>query len=290
MSFRSRHHSLFGVAALVVFAGAAPFSAVRAEDFAKDVPDRVWVDVGGQANQISTQAAVGTASGIGVTVNFEDIFDLPGRQFTARMLGTARISPKRRYIDFGYVDIDRSGSRVLQDDVEFAGYTFLAGGSVKARLATQLIYTAFRYDFLHQESVRISGSAGLTFMRLKTSLAGEGGFVEDPNGVPITSDFRKVASTGAPVPMVGLNLDWALTRRLVVRTYYRFFRLNASGLNGGMYENGVRLNWYLARYFGLGVGFDRTDLKLKELELDNGNKLKFDYAITGVGLYANIAF
>jgi hypothetical protein len=40
----------------------------------------------------------------------------------------------------------------------------------------------------------------------------------------------------------------------------------------------------------LGVGYDKTDLKIKELKVGNGNVLKADYAIAGAGLYVNLAF
>jgi hypothetical protein len=90
--------------------------------------------------------------------------------------------------------------------------------------------------------------------------------------------------------MVGLNLDWALTRRLVLRTYTRFFRLNLDSFNGGLNESGIRLNWYFVRHFGLGLGYDRSDLNIKEIKVGNGNIVKADYVVTGVGLYANLAF
>ena len=131
----------------------------------------------------------------------------------------------------------------------------------------------------------------MTFLRFKIALNADGAFVLDPNGEPITDElFRREGSAGAPVPMIGLNLDWALTKRLVVRTYNRFFNINVSAFNGGLYESGVRLNWYFARHFGLGLGYDRTNLRLKELKVGNGNIVKAGYEVNGIGLYANLAF
>ena len=123
MSFTNRRSSLRGIAIAAALVGAASFSTAHAENFATDVPDLIWIDVGGAANQVSTDVAVRGPNGVGATVNFEDVFDLPGNKTTARMLGTVRISPKRRHIDFGYVDIGRSGSRVLDKDVTFGDYT-----------------------------------------------------------------------------------------------------------------------------------------------------------------------
>ena len=261
-----------------------------ADDFAGDVPDLVWIDVGGAANDVTTDITLRGPSGIGATVNLEDVFDLPGNKTTARMFGTVRISPKRRWIDFGYVDISRSGTRVLDEDVEFGDYTYHAGGQATAKFGTQFMYAAFRYDFLHEEKVRISGSAGLTFIRLVLSVKGESGFVTDENGAPVTNDFERKGTGVAPVPMVGLNLDWALTRRLVVRTYSRFFKINVDAFSGSLNENGIRLNWYFVKNFGLGLGYDRTHLDMKELDVGGGKIMKAEYTVNGIGLFANLAF
>ena len=285
MSLRTRF-----LPSVVVLAALASISAARAEDFAGDVPDRVLIDVGGSFNEVSTDVAVRGPSGIGATINFEDVFDMPGSKTTARMIGTVRISEKRRWIDFGYVDINRSGTRVLDKDIEFGDYTYQQGGEVKARFATQFAYTAFRYDFLHEDKIRISGSAGLTLLRFVVSVDGQAGFVQDSTGAQVSTDFQRKGSAAAPVPMIGLNLDWALTKRLVLRTYTRFFRLNLSTFNGGLNESGMRLNWYFAKHFGLGLGLDRSDLQVKELKVGNGKIMKAEYLVTGAGLYANMAF
>ena len=242
MLFGTRRLALLGIAAAVIVAGAALCPPVHADDFAGDVPDRVWIDVGGSANDVSTDVALRGPNGVGATINFEDIFDLPGNKTTARMFGTVRVSDKRSWFDFGYVSIDRTGSRVLDADVTFGDYTFQEGAEVAARFSTQFIYAAYRYDFLHEDKIRISGSVGMTWIRLKTGLIADGAFVLDPDGATVGGGvFNKNASVGAPVPMVGLNLDWALTRRLVLRTYSRFFKLNLDKFNGGLGEAGFRL-------------------------------------------------
>lgn len=290
MRVKLRHFSLIAISLSIVFAGATAVSSARAEDFAGDVPTLVWLDAGWSRNDVSTSVAFLGENGVGATIDFEEIFDMNASRSTARMFGTARISPKRRYIDFGYVDISRSGTNVLAKDIEFGDYVLNAGANVTAKFDTAFIYAAFRYDFLHLEQVRISGSAGLTWLNLSTGLSGSGDYTDPDGNQVVAGSFDKENSVGAPVPMIGLNLDWALTRRLVVRTYSRFFRLNVDSFEGGLNESGLRLNWYFAKHFGLGLGYDRTDLRLKELDMGNGETLKANYNFSGYGLYINLAF
>ena len=289
MKFSSRCTSMFGIAALVVFVGAVSITSVRADDFAGDVPTLVWIDAAWTANEVATDVALQGKNGIGATIDFEQVFDMNSNRSTARMFGTARISPNRRYIDFGYVAIDRSGTRIIDQDLQWGDNTIQAGADLTAKFNTGFMYAAFRYDFLHLEQVRISGSAGLTWLQLSTGLSGTGTYTP-VGGVETTGSFNKEGSAGAPVPMVGLNLDWALARRLVVRGYSRFFRINITEFNGGLYEAGIRLNWYFAKHFGLGLGYDRTDLRITELKVGDGNIVKANYGFSGAGLFINLAF
>jgi hypothetical protein len=289
MKTGSRRLGLYGLAAVLAFAGVASVSAVRAEDFAGDVPDRVWIDFGWSDNELGTSASFSGPNGVGAVIDFEDVFDIPGTKATGRMFGTARISEKRRWIDFGYVNMRREGSRQLDNDITWNGYTITAGSFVKAKFNTAFIYAAYRYDFLHLEPVRISGTAGLTWINFSTGLSANG-TINNPDGSFFGSSYDRNGSVGAPVPMIGLNLDWALTHRLVVRSYTRFFRINMSSFNGSLNEAGMRLNWYFAKHFGLGLSYDRTDLDLKELKLDNENIVKANYYFNGASLFINLAF
>jgi hypothetical protein len=275
-------------AAMLLPAALLITPVTRAEEFADKIPDLVWVDIGGTVDELTTNVGVTGAKGIGATIDFEQIFDLPGSKTTFAIQGTARVSEKRRHVDFGYVNIDRSGTDVIDQDITWGDYTLKANANVTAEFNTQFIYFAYRYDFLHVEQVRISGSAGASWVDLGTGLKWNGDYV-DPDGNQVTGSGDKSTSIGIPVPLVGFNIDWAIAKGLVFRSYYRFFRLNASGINGGMYESGVHLNWYFIKNLGIGLGFDKTELRLNEYKKGN-DTARADYIISGIGLYATLAF
>jgi hypothetical protein len=271
-----------------VIGTAAALAPAHAEEFANKIPDRVWVDLGGSTNELSTTVAVTGQNGVGAAIDLEDVLDIPGSKTTFQVQGTVRVSEKRRWVDFGYVNIDRSGGRTIQQDIQYGDYNFAAGGTLNASFNTSFIYGAFRYDFLHEDKIRISGSAGASWTDLGVTLAGTGTF--DNGSGPVAGSYSVKESIAVPVPLVGLNFDWALAKGLVLRSYNRFFRLKLSNIDGGMWESGVHLNWYFIKNFGLGLGYDRYTIKLNEYTTSQGDKGKFNYSVSGLGLYATLAF
>ena len=271
---------LFGMLVLPAVA-TAPASA----EMPGDVPDRWRISLGGIAADSFTEGGLGsTAAGIGVSINFEDIFDLPESKSTWRFEANWHIN-KRQYIDFGYFELNRSASRVLQQDVEWGDFTFLANGNVTADFKSSFPYAAWRYDFLQLPEVRISGSAGINYLSLEAGVMADGSVVSPPASG--TVDER--VSIGFPVPQIGLQLDWALTKRLAVKMYIRQIYVNASGIDGGIGESAARLHWWCSKHFGISGGLDKESIDLKKYT-SGDTQARFRYEVRGFSFYFNLAF
>jgi hypothetical protein len=266
----------------VLLAGAAS-SALAA--LPGDVPDKWRFSIGGMAADAFTEAALSSSTaGIGATVNFEDVFDLPTDKTVGRLEGYWRIN-KRQFLDFGYVDIDRSSHKVLQEDVEWGDRVFQTGGDVSASFNTRFPYVAWRYAFLNLEQVRISGSAGISYLGLSASLKANGA-VTNP---PASGTVEEEGSIDFPVPQFGLQLDWALNRVLMLEMYIRTIYIDAFDLRGGISESAIRLHWYFTKHFGMSAGIDKESIDIKEYT--SGDKqARFRYEISGLAAYFDFAF
>ena len=209
-------------------------AAVPARADFGDVPDRVQISIGGTAAELVTQGTLTSEDvGAGAAIDFEGLFNIPGSKSAGRLDGFWRFG-ERHYLDFGYVQFNRSGSREINEDVAWGDFTFQAGALVTATFDSQFPYAAYRYDFLHEDRVKISGSAGISYMEIAPSLSATGN-VTGPNG-PVSGSVEEGTNVQFPVPLIGLRLDWVLRDRLSVETFTRFFRLDADSFNGGMRE------------------------------------------------------
>ena len=273
------------VAALLALASGIPARA----DLPGDVPDKIRLGIGGIAAETYTDAGLGsTTTGIGATINFEDVFDLPESKDVWRFEGNWRLN-KRQFLDFGYLELNRVGSRILEQDVDWGDFTFLANGKVTSTFESNFPYAAWRYAFLDLPQVRISGSAGIVYLSLKTGLEANGN-VQDQNGGAVAGDVNETVSVSAPVPQFGLQIDWALNKKLAILLYMRqIYISDLAGIDGGIGESAARLQWWYVKHAGLSVGLDKESIDLKSYE-SGDTKARFRYEVRGFSLYLNFAF
>jgi hypothetical protein len=273
---------------LLCLAGAALVAGPGFAEYPGDVPDRVQVQLGSLIARLDTEVGANVADGaIGTTIQFEDAFGLPETMAVFRVEGTWRIHG-RHLLDFGHFQFNRDNTTRLTDDIVFDGNTYQANAEVRGTFEARFPTVAYRYEMLQLPQVRIAVSAGVCYLRLAASLEASGG-VSTPIGVPITGTFEDSEELEYPVPLVGLRVDWAISRRFAMQLYDRYFYLDRSDLSGDMVEGGARIDWFFSRHLGAGVGFERTTISIRSYENDNIDA-RFNLTSQGVNLYLKAAF
>jgi hypothetical protein len=176
---------------------------------------------------------------------------------------------------------------VLDENINWGDFEFQAGALVTANFKSNFPYVAWRYSFLDLPEVRISGSAGIVYLSLEAGLLADGTVATQP---PTSGTVDETVKASVPVPQVGLQIDWHLTRRLAVLLYSRqIYVNNIAGATGGIGETAMRLQWWYVKHAGLSFGLDKESIDLKSY--DNGDtKAKFRYEVRGFSLYINFAF
>jgi len=118
------------------------------------VDQPVVIQLAGAWNSFDTQARLdvtrnGLAS-IGTTLDMEQFFGVPVTQWDFRADGSWRIS-KRNYIDFGYASLNRSGTRAIDVDVVWNGYTYKAGATIDGKFDNTYAYVGWHYDIFRAD-------------------------------------------------------------------------------------------------------------------------------------------
>jgi hypothetical protein len=252
-------------------------------DFPSGIPDRLQLGIGGMQGTFATGGAFGPSDGrLGVMIVFEDALDLRVHDSFLTTDGFWRFGG-RHYIDFGYVNIERHGRKVVDQDLSFGRYTFHVGSTADSWFDSRFAYVDYRYDFLQVDPVRISGSAGLNIERIAAGISATGN-ITDQNGNVVNGQATSESKYNLPVPMLGLQLDWALSRASVLQTYTRAFWIDLSTIRGGQSDFVLRYHWYFVRNAAAGIGFERISLNLPKY-IENNEVQRFAYSIQGLMLY-----
>lgn len=271
--------------------GALPGRAQQAGDreggFPGDVPDKLHVYVGGVYATFDTSFSYNPSeSGVGLALNYE-AFGLPESGIDPSLGGRWRIS-RRGSLYFGYNGSSREGNIALEEDVEIGDYTLLASTHLAIDFEGNIVHAGYRYDAYDNGEVRIAGSAGLSWVELKTGFQAEGA-VLDPHGQLVTGVYAESYSVSAPAPQIGFAIDWAFSRRAEARVYLRTLYVDLGDVRGNFTSGGAEAVWFPWRQLGFGLGFERTDVDLREYQGDDFYA-RGGFGQSGAQLFLEVAF
>jgi hypothetical protein len=195
---------------------------------------------------------------------------------TPRIEGYWRFADQHR-IDFGYVDISRTGNITTTHDITIGDTTFPSGTVVNAEWGSTIVKLAYAYSLYRVDEIEVAVSAGLHSS--KTSFA----------VVAPTAAISKTAGFTAPLPVVGLRIDYALTERLHARVNNDLFFLDSlGGVSGSLDDFEVQLEHRSFEHLGFGVSVNRTTTQFSYAK--GTTTASADSEINGFTFYATFSF
>lgn len=278
------------VAAAIAAATLAAPAAVAA-DFPEGFQNRFQFEVSGAWDNFDTEARLdATRNGIvslGTTIDFEELLNVPNDKEHFRLSGQWRFS-KVSYVQFSYETIARSGSRVADRDITWGGSTFHLGGRLDGAFDSDEAYLGYRFDMFRADNVLVGGTVGFAYWAVDASLTGTG-TVTKPDGTTATASGTTGFDVKAPVPVVGLAVDGAISSKVTFDFYVRALFLNVEDFAGGTISGGLSAKWYFAKNFAAGGGVDLRSIRIKEYREDD-KTFYANYTIAGPRLFLGASF
>ncbi|HTS02677.1 MAG TPA: hypothetical protein VMN04_09150 [Thermoanaerobaculia bacterium] len=285
----------FGALAFTVaaFGLGAPALAIdnTFSEFPEAVDQPIVIQLAGVWNSFDTQARLdvtrnGLAS-VGTTIDLEQLFGVPTTQWDFRGDGSWRIS-QRNYFDFGYSSLNRSGTRAIDADIVWNGYTYKAGASIDGKFDNYYGYVGWRYDIFQADNVRVWAGLSIAYEHLDTALNGQAQ-ITNPDGTITKGVVLNEFSVGVPAPLIGLGFSGAISKHWTMDFYTRAIGFSTTDLAGSILETGLSFGWYPTRNFGVAGGADLTKINLRKYKNDN-QTVSASYAYTGPHLGLVVGF
>jgi hypothetical protein len=252
----------------------------------KENKDKPWehfsLSLGGFATAINSDVSIG-AEGLGISVDVEDALDMDSSVSVFRVDGLWRFSRNLRHrLDLGWFDISRDANTTLLQDIQIGDTLFPLGTEVTSSFDLQVFKGAYSYSFFQDDRMDLGVSFGLFVMPVAFEIDASGGF-----------EGHERESITAPLPVLGLRADFAITPKLFLKYNLDFFYLEIDQFEGAVTDNKLVLEYNAFKYIGFGIGLERFNIYIKAEGEDYPNidfNGSFQFSYFGLMAYCKVYF
>jgi hypothetical protein len=213
------------------------------------------------------------APGDGDHIDVEDELGLDKDLFLARLDGYYRLGRKHR-LQFGYFTFKRDAVRAIDQELTYGDHTFEVNARVESDIENSIAVLGYMYSLHQTDRFEVSGTFGIHRLAIKTKLKGDttGGSIE-------SSD----TNAKGPLPLIGIDLDYAITPRWIVSFRGMFFSVELDTFSGRLTDFKGSLEYFFLNNLGVGFGINRFDMKVDYS--DDGREADFSWGYNGLQLY-----
>ena len=248
--------------------------------------EKFGVNLGVFVSAIDSNVRIGT--GVGVDLDVEQLLGLDSDTSVFRIDALWRFSDNRRHrVDLSWFSFRRNGTRTVGEDFTIEDpdgneITIGAGSEVSAFFNLDIYQVAYSYSFFQDDRADLAIQGGAYIMPIDVGIKVTG-LVDDEGSQRFT----------APLPVLGLRMDFAITPNWFIRTGSQVFYIEYEQFKGSLVSVKGAVEYVPWKHFGVGLGFDTFALELEAEgqewpELDLRGDVRFKY--TGVQLYLRYFF
>ena len=224
--------------------------------------------------------------GLGISLDMEDFLGLDSTTSAFRIDGGWRFSKNRRHkLEVGWFAFNRDSSGTISEQIdippELGGGT-IGPGDVRSKFNFDIIKLKYEYSFILDDRLDLNVGVGVFVMPIEFGVQAVVGGVGTGT---LEEDIT------APLPVVGLGFDFAITPRWFVRQQLELFYLEIGDFSGSIASTSVALEYLPWKNVGFGLGVDamRVQVEAKGSDypgVDFKGNVEFDYI--GAQLYVKV--
>lgn len=227
------------------------------------IEDRFRIELAVVNANFDTRARVdGGTEFPGTEFDAEDDFGLAESKFM--FLPELTLLPGERHlIRLNGLSLDRHASKAVERPIEYDADTFDTGDLVDSTLDLRLIGLTYGYRFARFERFEATGLLGVQIADFTTNAEIHGQSMREPSG-EIT-----------PIPLLGLELRFDLTRRLSMELGGQYMSVSYADITGKISDLRVAATWRLNPHLVVGLGYRSLSLSAESEEEDSAGMADF---------------
>jgi hypothetical protein len=237
--------------------------------------DRFYFSLGGFWPSTTTSAQLdSTRTGVGANIDFENALNIARDDTVPGFMGRWRINNRWR-VEAEYFELNRSGSRTIDRDIQFGDRVFPINAVVNSQFNFSDLRISAGYSFFRTPDKELGVGLGLHATAYDISLSA--------NSVGSQSE-----DVTAPLPVLSVYGQFALTQQWAVAARLDRLSLSYDKYDGSLTALGLDLMWQPFRHVGFGLG--QRSLYISLTATDADRTLKVKQALQGPIFYVNVSF
>jgi hypothetical protein len=266
----------FGALALLATGAALARPPVATPDNLLD--DRFTLQAGlvlsSNRTDIRSDASAGT---VGTDVNAESLLGLPSKKLTGfgELMFRMKERHRIRMSDY-WLPLDRHGTVVLRNTVDFKDTTYNTGDTVASSLKVRSFALTYTYSFIKNSRAELGASLGVNVLSLDAQVA-------------VPARLRtEYAEDSAPAPLGGLDGTLRLSSRFYLEGRAQYIKGTISHVEASLktFNGGLLYRWN--PNFTLGLGYIGYSADVNSMQ--RGSSAHYSLSSKGPQLFARVGF
>lgn len=227
---------------------------------------------------VNTKIRINSRKGpIGTYLDTESDLGMQNDNSVPRLNFAYNFTPKHR-LDAGWFNIERSGTKVIDKEIQLGDKTFPINAEVESYLNTEIFKVNYTYVFFNHPDASMGFGVGLHLTDIGIGIK--------------TTDTPQIIQEDvgglAPLPLLGFAVTYRINPKLFFGARSDLFFLSYDKYKGSMTDISLFFEFKAFKRVGIGLGWDMLSLSV---EMDD-DKLLGDFENTYMGalLYTAIYF
>lgn len=232
-----------------------------------ETPDdhRFSLSIGAFVTDRDTEAQLDGTVTDGTPTNFEKDLGLDSSDTVFRVDGYWRFNERHR-IDFSLFDLSRDAEKQITRDIQWGDTLYSIDTTIETDLSLEIYKLAYTYSFVRNDSGYFGATAGLYVADSKASLR------------ETTLGSAEVGELTAPLPVIGLRGEYALSDRWSLRGSGEFFFIEYDDIDGSLVDIYAGLDYRVLDNLSIGLGFNSVTIDVDASQSDFEGGLDWQYS------------
>ena len=200
----------------------------------------------------------------GSDINFEKDLGLDTSDTVFRVDGYYRFNERHR-LDFSVFDLSRSASATIDRDIQWGDSLYTVNTVVDTDVDLKIYKAAYTYAFMRRDKGYLGFTAGLYIADTRSSIAEQ------------NLGQAEIGDVTAPLPVIGLRGEYAISERWSFRASGEFFALEYEDIDGSLVDLYAGVDYQILDNMALGLGVNSVSFDVDATKTSFAGALDWQY-------------